>query len=126
MSDEGKQIPAALGSNAREVLKGRVDRRVTILDEIDALKVTLTEFKAEDKADGFTEKMVAQLIKEKRRGADFSVAQLTLELEVKTGREAVGLPATVEEAMKLASATAAEVPEAKSEKRAREKRRGMN
>ena len=44
---------------AQKELKRRAERRVNLLDQIDALKVDLAELKAEDKADGYNEKAMA-------------------------------------------------------------------
>ena len=98
-----------LGGNAQQDLKRRADRRVTVLDQIADLQDDMKQLKAEDKADGFNEKALAQAVKEMRRGIDFQADQLQLELEVDTYRKAVGLPRTLEDAQQLAHASAEEI-----------------
>lgn len=85
-----------------EELKRRADRRMRLLDEIAELQEDLKQCKAEDKADGYTERVLAQCIKELRKGPEFQEAQLSLELELNTYRKALGLPVTVEAAQKAA------------------------
>jgi hypothetical protein len=105
-----------IGNNAQAELKRRAQRRVDLLDQVAELQEELKLFKAQDKEDGFTEKALAQVIKEMRRGVDYQAAQLQLELEVDTYRRACGLPVTLEDAQKLAAAEAAEVPDTPEEK----------
>ena len=57
-------------SNSHEVLRERASRRVEVMDDIAALQGDLKDFKAEDKADGFTEKALSQVIKELRKGIE--------------------------------------------------------
>jgi uncharacterized protein (UPF0335 family) len=83
-------------------LKRRADRRRQILDDIAERQEDLKQCKAEDKADGYSEKALAQCIKELRRGAEYQEKQLSLELELDTYRKALGLPVTVEAAQKAA------------------------
>lgn len=114
------------GSNLHEQeLRRRADRRKTVLDDIADLQEDLKEFKKEDKADGYSEKALAQVIKEMRRGEDFQVGQLQLELELDTYRKAVGLPTTLDDAQKRAAEASASVPAAESDD-TRSKRKGMN
>lgn len=105
------------GGNAAEELKYRIARRVEKLDEIEALKDELKEYVDEDKADGYSEKAIAQAIKETRKGAKYSVGQLTLELEVDTYRTAAGLPVTLEAAQKAAALEAETLDDEKPKKR---------
>ena len=83
-----------------------VDDWSGLLDEIAELQVKLKDLKARAKEDGWNLKALAQCVKEKRKGAEFSQAQLTLELEVTTYRQAAGLPATLEAAQKAVAAEA--------------------
>lgn len=113
-----------MGSNSREVLRERVRRRVEVLGQIDDLKQTLKDYKDEDKADGFTEKAIAQVVKEMRKGVDFQADQLQLELEVDTYRAANDLPTTLADAQKLAHAAAEDV--APEKKRGRTGKRNVS
>mgnify|MGYP000916821357 CR=1 FL=1 len=83
-------------------LKRRADRRRQILDDIAERQEDLKQCKAEDKADGYSEKALAQCIKELRKGPEYQEKQLSLELELDTYRKALGLPVTVEAAQKAA------------------------
>ena len=107
--------------NAQQDLKRRADRRVTILDQIADLQEDMKQLKAEDKADGFNEKALAQAVKEMRRGIDFQADQLQLELEVDTYRKAVGLPRTLDDAQKRAHAAAEEVEPSRTPSRGKAK-----
>ncbi|MCK9911304.1 DUF2312 domain-containing protein, partial [Microbacteriaceae bacterium K1510] len=98
----GDERGAEMGGNSKQVLRERVRRRVENLKQQDELKEEMKDFKAEDKADGFTEKAIAQVVKEMRKGVDFQSDQLQLELEVDTYRKANDLPVTLAEAQKLA------------------------
>lgn len=109
VSDAGINI----GGNARQELKRRVDRRIAIVDQVADLQEDLKTFKSEDKADGFTERVIAQMVKEKRADADKLLAQLTLEAEIDVARHAVGLPTDLATAQRLAQAEAETVPEPK-------------
>ncbi len=105
----GDERGTEIGGNSKEVLRGRVRRRVEILEQMDELKEQLKDFKAEDKADGFTEKAIAQVVKEMRKGVDYQADQLQLELEVDTYRKANELPTTLADAQKLAHDAAEDV-----------------
>lgn len=87
-------------SNTGAELRRRAERRVGLLDQIGELQEELKLAKAEDKADGFTEKALAQVVKELRRGAEYQADVLQLELELDTYRAAVGLPRTLEDAQR--------------------------
>mgnify|MGYP001370635323 CR=1 FL=1 len=78
---------------------GHLDTIAEAQDELKALK-------AEAKADGWNLKTLGQMVKEKRKGAKYSVEQLTLELELTNMRKSVGLPADLEAAQRLAAAEA--------------------
>jgi len=120
----GDERGADMGGNSKAVLRERVQRRVDVLEQIDELKQTLKDYKDEDKADGFTEKAIAQVIKEVRKGVDFQADQLQLELEVDTYRDANDLPRTLAEAQKRAHAAAEDV--APEKKRGRGGKRSTN
>lgn len=94
-------------------LERRVQRRVDVLNDMDELKEDLVDYKAEDKADGFTEKAIMQVVKERRKGPDYQVAQHTLEAEVDTYRKACGEPTNLQEAHDKAAKTVRETPEPK-------------
>jgi len=113
MSDEN----IALGGNARAELKRRIERRLEKMDEGDEVKAEIAEFKREDKSDGFTEKVIGQVIKEKRKGPQFILAQHTLEAELQAYRDANGLPTTLEQAQAHAAKEANNVPEPKTKKK---------
>lgn len=101
------------GSNTDSVLRERAQRRVEKLDEIAGLQAELADFKAEDKADGFSEKALGQCIKELRKGIEYQCDQLTLELELHTYRRAVGLPVDLETAQKGVRAEIEDAPKPK-------------
>jgi hypothetical protein len=115
----GDETPKA-GSNSGPELKRRVERRIAIVDQADELKEELKIFKAEDKADGFTEKVIAQMVKEKRADADKILAQLTLEAEIDVARHAVGLPTDLETAHRLSQEEAETLPQPKRERPTRD------
>lgn len=117
MSDE----PEIIGDNQSADLKGRVDTISSILDEIDDAKLRLKEAKDSAKADGYNLKVVNQIVKEKRKGAEFQADQLALEAELNQGRKAIGLPTEIEEAQKLARVAAEQNPDEKKEKRKKKK-----
>lgn len=100
-----------LPSNSVEDLKRRVDRRRDILDQIAELQEEIKAFKAEDKAEGYTERVIGQAIKELRKGAEYQADQLSLELELHTYRTALGLPVTLEDAQARAAEEAATLPD---------------
>jgi uncharacterized protein (UPF0335 family) len=102
----------AVLSNSEQILKARVERRLEVMETIADGQQTLKDYKAEDKADGFTEKAIGQIIKELQKGVDFQAAQLLLETEVDSYRKVNGLPVTLEDAQKRAL-SAAEVAEPK-------------
>lgn len=97
-------------------LKRRADRRMVLLDEIAERQEDLKQCKSEDKADGYTEKALAQVIKEMRKGPEFQEAQLSLELELDTYRKAVGLPVTLEAAQTAVREEAEALPAQAAEK----------
>lgn len=107
----------SMGGNAREELKRRVERRIAVVDQIAELQEELKLFKAEDKSDGFTEKVIARMVKEKRADADQILAQLTLEAEIDVARHAVGLPTDLETAQRLAREEAETIPEPRRERK---------
>lgn len=117
MSDE---MP--IGGNAEAELKRRIDRRVDLLDQVAELKDELAEFKAEDKADGFTEKAIANAVKLLRADAETVLATLLLEAEIDVYRKAAGIATTIETAQERAQRGAESVPEARrSPKRAKKR-----
>jgi len=103
-------------NNSNAELVRRAERRKAVLDAIAEHQDELKLLKAEDKQDGFSEKALAQVVKEIRRGAEYSEAQLTLELELTTYRKAVGLPVTLEDAQRLVHEEATAVPDLEIER----------
>lgn len=97
-------------------LKRRADRRMRLLDEIAERQEELKDCKAEDKSDGYSEKALAQVIKELRKGPEYQEAQLSLELELDTYRKAVGLPVTLDAAQEAVRAEAESLPEDAAER----------
>ncbi len=77
-----------------------VEKWEALADQIAKAQVELKDLKARAKDEGFNLKCLAQAVKERRKGAEYQCAQLTLELEMQTYRGNVGLPTTVEEAQK--------------------------
>jgi uncharacterized protein (UPF0335 family) len=116
-----------LGHNAAVDLERRVDRRFTLAAEIEEAQQQLKDFKAEDKADGYDEKAIAQIIREKKKGAKYQAAQLQLELVLTTYRKGVKLPHTLTEAQKRVAEESAEAPDPEAKnKRARATRKDIN
>lgn len=106
-------------------LKRRADRRTRIMDDIAALQEDLKTCKAEDKADGYTEKALAQCLKEMRKGAEYQEKQLALELELHTYRTALGLPTELDAAQRAAKSEIESLP-ADAAKRASDRARGRS
>lgn len=98
-------------SNINAATQDYVERWARLLDEIGDKQEELKDLKADAKDDGFNLKAMAQLVKEKRKGAEYMVDQLTLELEVTTYRKAVGHPTELEEAQRLAREEAGTDPD---------------
>lgn len=103
-------------------LKRRADRRMVLLDEIAERQEDLKQCKSEDKADGYSEKALAQVIKELRKGPEYQEAQLSLELELDTYRKAVGLPVTLDAAQEAARKDVESLPEDAADKAGRRAR----
>lgn len=106
-----------LGSNAEADLKRRIDRRVDLLDEVAELQDKLKEFKAEDKADGFTEAAIADAVKLRRADAEKVLGRLLLEAEIQVYRKAAGLPIEIADAQEAAREAAEALPEPKTRRR---------
>lgn len=102
---------ASLGSNSAAELKRRAERRIDVLDQIGELQEELKAFKAEDKADGYTEKAIAQAVKLKRAGAEALEGFLLLRAETDLYLEALGLPVDLEGAQALVRERAEALPE---------------
>ncbi|MGE3064147.1 MAG: GapR family DNA-binding domain-containing protein [Hyphomicrobiaceae bacterium] len=110
----GESVAATnIGSNAEAELKRRIDRRVDLLDEVAELQGQLKEYRAEDKADGFTEAAIADAVKLRRADAEKVLRRILLEAEIDVYRKAAGLPVDIETAQKWAQEAAEAVPEAK-------------
>lgn len=105
------------GNNSNVELKRRIDRRIELLDQVADINEEIKAFKAEDKADGFTEKAIADAVKLKRADAEKVLATLLYEAERDVYRKAAGVPTDIEAAEKIARQHVKEVPEPKSKKR---------
>lgn len=103
------EAQADLGGNAGRDLRDRIERLDGLLDELAEVQEQIKALKTEMKEDGYNMRAVGQILKERRRGAEFQAAQLTLELEVDTYRRATGLPVTLEAAQAAVLAGASEV-----------------
>lgn len=104
------------GNQYNAELKRRADRRMELLDQIADLQEELKQAKAEDKADGYSEKALAQCLKELRKGPDYQEAQLALELELNTYRSALGLPVTLDAAQQAVRSDVEALPEDAAER----------
>lgn len=78
----------------------------TLADEIAERQTLLKDVKQQAKDEGYNVRVLAQLVKERRKGAKYQADQLQLELELSTYRASVGLPTTLEDAQKRAAAEA--------------------
>lgn len=119
MSDDTPKI----GDNSEAIFVSRVQRRIDLFDNAEGLKKTLADYKTEDKSDGLTEKLVAQMVKEKRADPEKLLKQLTYEAEVKAGRKACGIATEIEAASKLAQEFAESAPEPKKQKKRRDEKK---
>lgn len=84
-------LEVTIGANAASELKRRVERRIDLLDQIADLQEEIKMFKLSDKADGYDEKALGQVIKEIRAGADYREAVHTLAGVTDAYRRALGL-----------------------------------
>ena len=91
---------------ADEEYQRRVERRLMIMQAKAEIAAKEKTYKAEDKSDGYDEKCLNSAAKCKFKGAVWYADQLEFELEIKTTREAAGLPITSEDARKAADAEA--------------------
>lgn len=73
-------------------------------------------------ADGYTEKALAQCLKELRKGPEYQEAQLSLELELDTYRKALGLPVTLDAAQRAVIEDVETLPEDAAERAGRRAR----
>lgn len=107
-----------IGDNGADAeLKRRIDRRIAILDQAAELAEEIKGFKAEDKADGYNEKAIADVVKLRRADADKVLATLMFEAERDVYRRAGGVPTEIDVAQAAAAAAADTVPEPKSKKK---------
>lgn len=97
-------------SNTNADIVGRAKRLHGLLDQIADLLDEVKLLKSEAKSDGYNPKVLSQIVKEMRRGAQYQADQLTLELEVKTYREAAGLPTDLAVAQQRAAHEAGTAP----------------
>lgn len=122
MSDENIE----LGGNQARDFNQRLEAFSQALDEQAEAKARADEIKKAAKDEGYDMKAFVNVEKMKRKGAAHLAGQLKLELIRNTYLKAAGMPSTYEEAQKAADAEAEAVPESRSEKKAKNKRRGMN
>lgn len=113
MGDE----PEIIGANQSADLKSRVEQLIDLLDEIDEKKADAKKIRDAAKADGYDMKAFNQVVKEKRKGADYQAAQLELEMVLDTYRTAVGNETDLEKAQETARREAAVDPDEKKAKR---------
>jgi len=134
MSDEPKradaewafEAPNKMGGNAKEDVNRRVERRLDVYAKADELKTQLAEFKAEDKADGYTEAAIADAVKLRRADPEKVFRTLTIEAEKRVYREAAGVETNLEAAARLAAAHAKTLPEPAEKQQRGKRRRDMN
>ena len=113
---------SGIGDNgAAQELKRRCDRRIEIFDQVAELQETLKTYKSEDKNDGFTEKAIAKVVRERRADAEQVLANLMFEAEVDVYRKANGLPTEIDKAAEIARSEASSVPEPKKDKKRKER-----
>lgn len=99
-----------------------VDKWSGHLDVIAKEQELLKALKSEAKADGYNLKSLAQIVREKRKGAKYQADQLTLELELDTYRQAVGLPTDLADAQERARREAATMDDGDNDPPARGRR----
>jgi len=122
MSDE----PQELGGNHAKDFNERLDAYAGELDAIEKHKAQAKLIKDAAKSEGYDMKAFAQVEKLKRKGAGQIASQLEFEMVRNTYLKAAGLPATLEEAQKLAAQEAEAEPAPKSEKQEKRRRARMN
>lgn len=105
------------GNQVNDELARRAKSLSDILDQIAKLQSEARTIKQNAKDEGYDMKAFAQVVKELRKGEEYQVAQLQLELVLDTYRAGVGLPVTLEVAQQRAAAASKETPEPKSTKR---------
>lgn len=110
-----------MGGNAEADLKRRIDRRMTLLDEIGERQTKLKEYRVEDASEGFDDKALTKTVDLLRGDPKKVVATWTLTEIIKTYCRAAGVPADVKEAQEAAAAAAESIPdvEKKRQRRAR-------
>lgn len=106
-----------LGGNTLADLKHRIERRVTLIEDMDKLRKQLGEFKADDKSEGFDEKAIVDAVKMVRTDPEKRFATLTFDRMKATYRKAAGIPTDLEVAAREARDFADTKPEPKSKKR---------
>lgn len=115
MGDE----PEIIGANASADINDRVEKLISILDQLDELKLEEKTLKANAKAEGYDMKAFNQVLKEKRKGAAYQTAQLELETVLEAYRNAVKLPTDLAKAQELARDEARADPDEKPKKKQR-------
>ena len=109
---DGPEVEVDLdGSNSRAELNRLADNLGKILDEIADLQEDAKAIRQAAKSNGFTVKTLNQIVKEKRRGAEYQADQLTLDLDLDTYRAAYGLPRSLEEAQGRVADQVGNLPE---------------
>lgn len=113
-----------MGGNTEADLKHRIERRVEIAEQAAKLKKTLSDYKAEDKSEGYEEKPIADAVKMRLADPEKVLATLLFEEKKKVYRKAAGVAVTIPEAERLAAAAAASEPEPKSKRKGKGKGEG--
>lgn len=111
-----------IGGNSEADLKHRVDRLMSVLDDIAEATAEKKLIIALAKDDGYDPKILNKIVAEMRKGADYQAACLEAELVLDTYRKAVGLPRNLEDAQALVRERAVDdAPKIKQKTRAAER-----
>lgn len=105
-----------IGGNGAAVFKARVDRRVEKLEAISEITAAIDEFKAEDKADGYDEKLIADAVRMRLKNPQKVYAVLEAEAKRVAYRKAAGIETDLKKAAAAAQAFVDSQPEAKPRK----------
>lgn len=93
-----------MGNNSQAELSRRAASISSLLDDIAEKQGEVKLLKEMAKNDGFDVAVLMKVVAEQRKGPEFQEAQLTREAIVDTYRQALGLPTTLEDAMKAVRA----------------------
>jgi len=108
-----------LGANSSADFKMRVDRRVEKLEAVAKLKAEIDEMKAEDKSEGYEEKLIGDAVKMRMKDPDKVYAVLEAEAKRTSYRRAAGVETDLAKAAVAAKAFVDSQPEPKSAKKGR-------